>query len=98
AISGSRSPKSATTTSWRVTRRVDCQRATASTSKNPGAIRGFFYAVIVRLVRNCCPLLFGPAEIQRWQFDLRYLNLDLAEIDVDRFVEQAGDHDRESDH
>ena len=42
AISGSRSPKSATTTSWRVTRRVDRQRATASTSKKPRSDPGFF--------------------------------------------------------
>src|SRR3954463_4925065 len=43
--------------------------------------------------------LFRPAEIQhRWQFDLRHLDLDLAEIDVERLVEQRRYHDRESDH
>src|SRR6185503_2325432 len=33
------------------------------------------------------PLLFWPAEIQRWQFDLRHLDPDLAEVDVERLVE-----------
>src|SRR6478735_5567726 len=44
------------------------------------------------------PLLFRPAKIQRWQFYLRHLDLDLAQVDVERLVEQRRHHDREGDH
>jgi hypothetical protein len=38
--------------------------------------------------RGDAPLLFRPAEIQhRRQFDLRHLDPDLAEVDVERLVE-----------
>jgi hypothetical protein len=42
--------------------------------------------------------LLRSAEIERRQFDLRHLDLDLAEVDVERLVEQGGHDDRESDH
>src|ERR1700754_4256351 len=43
-------------------------------------------------------LLRCRAEIQRWKLDLRYLDLDLVEVDVPRLVEQASHRDRECDH
>src|SRR6478736_2206294 len=44
------------------------------------------------------PLLFRAAKIQRWQFYLRHLDLDLAQVDVEWLVEQRRHHDREGDH
>ena len=35
-------------------------------------------------------LLFRLAEIERRQFDLRHLDPDLVEIDIERLVEQGG--------
>src|SRR5579871_2156118 len=44
------------------------------------------------------PLLRRRSEIERRQVDLRHLDLDLVEVDIDRLVEQAGDRDGKGDH
>src|SRR5215813_1996478 len=70
---------------------IERLNGTAEGKKNPGAkAPGFLLAPPW--------LLFRLAEIERRQLDLRHLDLDLVEIDVERLVEQAGHGPREGDH
>jgi hypothetical protein len=67
-----------------ISRTLSAPFAGCHSNKNPeAAAPGFFR-------RKCRPLLLGLAEIQGRQFDLRHLDPDLAEVDVERLVEQGG--------
>src|ERR1700676_1588439 len=93
ATSGSRSPKSATTASWRATRRADRAADIRRETKNPGASSGVLHVERKKLLRLC-----RGTEIQRRKFNLRNIDLDLVQIDVQRLVEQARNRDRKSNH
>src|SRR6516164_11221569 len=90
---GSRSPKSVTTISWRAISRADRCVSRFLERENPGAFAPGFL-----LAHEEFRLLLWRTEIERRQFDLRHLDLDLVEIDADRLVEQCGHRDREGDH
>src|SRR6516225_1045343 len=90
---GSRSPKSVTTISWPATSRADrCDPRFREREPRGTYAPGFL------LAREELRLLLRRTEIERRQFDLRHLDLDLVKIDADRLVEQCGHRDREGDH